>query len=109
MQFFGEEYIKGIPLFRILIFAPVTMLLSNLLGYIFLSVHKPDIPTKISIVQSSILILSCFIFIPKIGTLGAAISVLFASFIGSMLMVICTEKFLKSFEDSPGKDIETDN
>jgi len=93
-SFFQKTYLNSVSVFQLLVYLPVVGTLANLMSYLFLSIGRPEIPSKINFIQAIFNIILSLLLIPYYGAIGAAIAILTTATIGTICQVYFAERYL---------------
>lgn len=94
-RYLGPKYVNSIDVFRILIYVPVASAFSSLLSYVFLRLNRPDVPSKINVVQGMANIALSLALIPVLRSEGAAVSILAVAVLGLVLHIFFANKAMR--------------
>tara|TARA_B110000459_G_scaffold166629_1_gene184793 strand:- start:829 stop:2160 length:1332 start_codon:yes stop_codon:yes gene_type:complete len=90
---YGKDFIPLVIPFWILAPSIIVFYSCSLVTPYFLSVGRPDIPLKISLIPIIPQVFFCYFFIPKFGISGAALSAALSFLIISFVQIIVFKKF----------------
>jgi O-antigen/teichoic acid export membrane protein len=82
---YGQEFANAIPVMRILMWALPSMFLTEILGYALLTMHLEKKGVRIEIINALISIILNVTLIPRLGVIGAAITMVVTRLISIVL------------------------
>ena len=82
---YGQEFATAIPVMQILVWALPSMFLAEILGRTFLSMHLEKKGVRLAIIYALINMTLNVVFIPRLGVVGAAITMVATGLVGNFL------------------------
>lgn len=94
LRFFGEEYVEGIFIYRIMLAGQFINVLSGSVGYLLNMTKHEKLMRNIIFISAILLISLSFILIPIYGILGAAIAISATAIIQNIAAYVAVRKTL---------------
>ena len=82
---YGQEFAPAIPVMQILVWALPSMFLQEILGRTYITMHLEKKGVRIIIIYALINMMLNVVFIPRLGVVGAAITMVVTGLVGNFL------------------------
>ena len=104
VTFYGEDYVRSVGLFRILIGAFIFLTILNPINLVGHSLNKPQLFTMMAGINLLLNFTGNYIFIPPYGAVGAAVVTLVSRVLGGIIGFIILNYYLNRWEGEKALD-----
>ncbi len=104
VMFYGEEFIRSVRLFRILVGAFILLTFLNPINLVAHTMNKPQLFSLMAAINIVLNFTGNIIFIPRYGALGAAIVTLISRVMGGIIGLLIIRFFIYRWTDIEPED-----
>jgi O-antigen/teichoic acid export membrane protein len=102
LRFLHPEYLPAAPALRVLAFASAVMVQNQLSSSVMHAAGRYHVVTACSTVNLGVYLIAALILVPRLGTLGAALSTLVTESLNAMVQLTLVRRWVQGLGESAG-------